>query len=168
MGRLVLFLGVCTVLAGCARDREADVRALLDGWFFLGETEHFTATRTCTGAVFRVEVPAPRPELDVLDSTAAAQIRFRAEGFAVLQVDGRTPHELVDELLLSPSGDMGRQTLSNASGAADCFGETPYRSTLREALTQQGAYLIYDAGSDSFMVLDDRRYRVFYVSGRHL
>ena len=162
--RRILFACLClVVLSTCARDREDDLRSRLDALFFLGETQHFASSRTCTGAVFRVRVPTLRPEVEIAQSPDAAQLMLRTRGLAAIQIEGYSPHDLVDAFLRTPSGDFGREALSTAAQAAECFEGTEFGSGLRTALTQPGATMVYDAQSDGVMVLDYRIYRLFYV-----
>ena len=163
-GRLLLCV-VLFVLPGCARDSEAAVRAQVGQWFFLGDALYFKSESQCTAAVYRVTVDRPRPQLRVATDPEVARAALRRNGVAALRIEGYSPHDLTDALLLSGDGGFGKQALHASALAAPCMKGTKAGARFFEALTRPGATLAYDAESEGVMIFDEMRYLLFYVAG---
>ncbi|MEL6210773.1 MAG: hypothetical protein AAFR44_11465, partial [Pseudomonadota bacterium] len=157
---------VLVVLAGCARDDEATLRATLDRWFYLGATAHFESRARCTGAMVFVTVDAPRPgRLTVHTDVSAASAAYAADGRAALRIPEASPAALTDQLLAAPDDALGTAILNAGALAAPCFEGAEASGLFREALERPGATLAYDAETGGVMVLDSARLRLFFAAG---
>ncbi len=152
-------------LAGCARDSEDAMRAKLDQWFFLGDLEYFKSQMRCTAAVYRLRVNETRRSLPVQTDVFAAKAMFSVTGLVAFRVEGHTPNDLTDTLLLSGRGTFGKQALGSAAQAVPCFKGSRADKWIRTALTRPGATLAYDRASEGVMILDPEARLVFYVAG---
>lgn len=152
-------------LSACERDDESALRSRLGQWFFLGDTEYFDSRLRCTGAVFRVTVDRPRVAMDVQNHPDRAKDALHREGVAAVRIDGMTPAELTDVMLLEGDGAFGKEALSAAALAGPCFDDEEASDLLHDALTRPGATILYDRGSKGLMILVSDRYRLFYVAG---
>lgn len=165
MRLLALLLAVGLALSACARDRETRVRGLLEPWFYLGDTLHFTSRRTCTAAMFRIAIDRPKPGLAVADDPEAARAALARTGVAALRMVGSSPHDLTDQLLLSGDGSFGRQALHAGALGGPCLEGTPAGRAFFLALTRPGATLAYEARNAGLIILDPVGMRLFYVAG---
>jgi len=156
---------VTLAVTACARDGEASVRARLDQWFFVTKTLYFKSQTRCTAAMFRVKADRPRPSLPVQTSPDAAKAALRARGVSALRIEGYSPHDMTDALLLSGEGTFGKQALHAGALAAPCLEGTETGALFYEALTRPGAVLAYEAENEGVMILDEVRLRLFYVAG---
>lgn len=162
-----LWLGLALLagLTACARNDEDGLRATLNQWFFLGDLEYFKSKTRCTAAVYRLRVVETRRSLPVQTSVADAKAAFSTTGLSAFQIEGFSPNDLTDALLLKGRGTMGKQVLAAAAQAVPCFEGTSAETKLRKALTRSGGVLAYDTGSEGAMVLDPVARLVFYVAG---
>ncbi len=160
---LVAFSGV--LLAACERDSEAEVRATLGQWFFLGQTAYFDSQSHCTGAMFHTNLNLPRPKIPIQTNVEAAKYALRADGLAAVRIDGRTPADLIDALRLSGDGVFGKHALEAGSLAGPCFQGVEIARDLYAALNRPSATLAYDMQRAGLMVLDPVQKRLFYIAG---
>ncbi len=160
-----MLLALLAGLTACARNDEAGLRSTLNQWFFLGDPEYFKSKSRCTAAVYRARVVEPRRALPVEGSVAEAKAAFLAKGLSAFQLEGFSPNDLTDALLLDGRGVMGKEVLAAAAQAVPCFEGTSAEVKLRKALTQVGALVAYDGGSEGAIVLDPVQRLVFYVAG---
>lgn len=158
-------LFACLTLAACSRDREDVLRATLADWFYIEETTFFESQMRCTTAVFKVSKTEPRPALIVHRDLAVAKSAFRAHGRAALAMVGFSPNDMIDALLLSGRGTMGKEALAAGAQAGSCLKGSGAEAALRSALTQDGAIIAYDQALDGLMVLDANQGRLFFVAG---
>lgn len=152
-------------LAACERDSESALRTKLGQWFFLGQTAYFESRSRCTGAMIHVTLAQPRANIAVQTNLEEAKDAFRADGMAAIQIDGMTPAQLTDALLLSGQGTFGKQALAAGALAVSCFQGTEIGALLFEALNRPGAMLAYDMQTTGLMILDPDEKRLFYVAG---
>ncbi|MGH1356865.1 MAG: hypothetical protein ACRBBS_17575 [Thalassovita sp.] len=150
-------------LAGCAIDKEQDVRAQVDAWIDIGDTMHFTSQMGCTAGVFRlssIEVKSPAPH--------AVTIR---EGLSLLKQVGVASFQTPD---LSPSDisaqinsvDMGVGTgiLTSGLGGRECL-EGDWRAAYTAALETKGGILIFKRDGNALVVVDRKTQRVYFARG---
>ena len=163
--RLLVSMAIALILSACARDGEADLRARLSQWFYVGDTSYFHSKARCTAAVFMLETATTRPGMPVYASANLAKQAFTGKGLSAFQMPGYSPNDLTDALLLTDRGTFGKEALAAAAQAVPCFEGSRAEAQLREALTRPGAILAYDRGSDGMMVLDPVAERLFYVAG---
>lgn len=153
------------LVAGCARDSEATVRARLDGWFFLGSTLYFNSEQRCTAAVFALEQGEVREALPVQRLPEDARTAFRIAGRTALRVADHSPSDLIEALLMTGDGALGKQALAAGSQGVACTKGVEAEPYFRAALTQKGAALVYDAELGGLIVLDPEQGRLFFVAG---
>lgn len=163
---LITLLALSVVLlAACERDSEAEVRATLGQWFFLGQTAYFDSQSHCTGAMFHLNLDRPRPNIPIQTNVAAAKYALRADGLAAVRIDGRTPADLIDALRLTGDGDFGKHAIEAGSLAGPCFQGVEIASDLYAAFNRPSATLAYDMQRGGLMVLDSDQKRLFYIAG---
>jgi hypothetical protein len=153
------------LMVACDRDDELALRSRLDQWFFLGSTLYFESRVRCTGAIIHVTTDRTRPALAVQGDPDSAKNALRAQGVAAIRVDGMTPADLTDAMLLSGAGTFGRQALAAGALAGPCFKEKRFSAFLHDALTRPGATMAYDSANEGLMILDPDRNSLFYVAG---
>lgn len=153
------------IASACARDSEAGLRRLVDRWFFVAKPLYFKSQSRCTAAVYRLSANRPRPALPVRTTPAAAKAALRDNGLSAIRMEGFSPHDLTDELLLSGEGTFGTQALHAGALAGPCLEGSPAKALFFAALTQPGAILAYEAGNEGVMILDEAAYLLFYVAG---
>ena len=153
------------VIAACARDREAALRSRLGELFFLGETEYFDSQIRCTGAMFRVTVDRPRIAMAIERHPDHAKAALSRNGVAAIQIDGMSPAELTDKMLLDGDGAFGKEALRAAALSGNCFEDREVNGLLHQALTRPGALILYDRHSEGLMILNSQQYRLFYIAG---
>lgn len=161
----VLAVFALCLISGCDRDKETALRSHLDQWFFLGKTAFFDSHMRCTAAVIYVTVDRPRPALAVQDMPELAKTALLANGVAAIQVDGMSPAQLTDAMLLTGAGDFGRQALAASALGNSCFEGTRFGMLFHDALTRSGALLAYESENAGLLVLDPVRSMLFYVAG---
>jgi hypothetical protein len=153
------------VLVACERDGEAAIRARLDQWFYLGNTVFFASRSRCTGALIDLESDRIRPSMAVQTTLDRAKSALAANGAAAIRIEGMTPTALTDALLLSGTGEFGKQALAAGALAVSCFKGTEMGDLLFQALNKTGATLAYDMQNSGLMILDPTARRLFYVAG---
>jgi hypothetical protein len=79
-------------------------------------------------------------------------------------MNGASPAEMTDALLLVGTGSLGRQALAAAALAGPCFNSIEIRQFFHVALTRPDAMLAFDTDSGGLMVLDPYRNRLFYAA----
>lgn len=158
-------LALCLVLVvGCARDGEDTVRARLEGWFFLGPTLYFNSEQRCTAAVFALEQRDVRKALPVQRLPEDARTAFRISGRTALRVADYSPNDLIDALLLTGDGALGKQALAAGSQGVACTKGAEAEPYFSAALTQVGATFVYDAELGGLIVLDPEQGRLFFIA----
>lgn len=151
-------------LIGCALHGEAALRAGLEDQFYIGDTLYFESKLTCTAAVFRADQNDPRPDFPLFDSLEEAQDTYVATGLAGLRISGKSPHQITDALLATPSGMLGQQALAAAAQVEPCI--TPAISRgLKFAMTRPGALLAYDRALSGLIVIDPLERKLFFAAG---
>lgn len=163
--RFILTILICTLLTACERDAEVALRSQLDQWFYLGTTAFFISRSRCTGAMIDLESDRMRPSIPVQTNPDRAKAALAANGVAAIQIEGMTPTALTDAMLLSGTGEFGKQALAAGALAVSCFKGTEMGDLLYEALNTPGATLAYDMKTAGLMVLDPGKRRLFYVAG---
>ena len=163
--QMLAALAMLALLSACARDREPHLRTMLDDWFHIGDTLHFTSHRRCTAAMFRLAIARPHDGFTVHDTPEEAVQALRDTGVSALRMERYAPHDLTDALLLSGDGFFGKQALHAGALAGPCLDGTPARTAFFAALTRPGATLAYEAENGGVMILDPVAMRLFYVAG---
>jgi hypothetical protein len=156
---------LAAVLSACARDDAAALDAHLSKWFTLEKMRFFKSKMRCTTAVFTLESPMPRPALSVQNDVDVARRQFRMGRLGAIRIDGYSPNDLTDALLLSNDGAFGKEALASVAQGKPCFVDTAAEQVLRRAFTRKGATLVYDRDSEGVIVLDPAAMVIVYVAG---
>ncbi|MCP3969967.1 MAG: hypothetical protein GY717_06565 [Rhodobacteraceae bacterium] len=115
--------------------------------------------------MIHVIVDRPRSNLSVQDHPDQAKTALRNQGVAAIRIDGMTPADLTDAMLLSGAGFFGKQALAAGALAGPCFDRSEIGAFLHDALTRPGATLAYDGVNEGLIILDPNRNRLFYIAG---
>ncbi|UWQ90262.1 hypothetical protein QEZ52_15985 [Aliisedimentitalea scapharcae] len=150
-------------LAGCAMDREADVRAQLDTWVELGATSYFQSTMECTAGVFATGSQYLSAPVQTVRSVRQGLLLMGHDIAVAFDVSGQTP-TLVSEAVMTADLPKGLGVLSSGVAAKGCMDDTLTRSYLA-ALHSDQAMLIFDPASNVMAVLDRAGERIFYARG---
>lgn len=157
---------MCTLaLLGCARNDKDELQARLSQWFDIVDARYFQSRMRCTAAVFRVESTDPKPSLAVQRDPDNARRAFDMGRIAAVQLNGRTPSDLTEAMLMNRDGRFGKQVLAAAAQSLPCLEDTAAEGALRAALTQEGALLAYDRVTEGLIVLNPVSAHLFYVAG---
>lgn len=157
-------LTAAMALGGCDLHRESKLKATLSAWFQLGATLDFESGPRCTAAVFRVRTNEVGPDLPMGESPSDAQGIYGLVGRAALQMDGVTPHQLTDTMLLANDGWFGKHALGAAAQVGPCLNDK-IEPGFHAAMTRPGAVLAYSAELDGVMVLDPVERKLFFAAG---
>jgi hypothetical protein len=149
--------------AGCAMDREAEVRARLAEWVEPGDTLWFRSTMDCTAAVFRTKTVTPSPDVQRVTSVRQGLLLLGHDVIVGFDVDGLSPTQVSEEVM---SADLprGLGVLSSGVAAKGCMDEQTTRSYL-SALHSDQAMLIFDPAGKVLAVLDRAGQRIFFARG---
>lgn len=156
--------GMILTLSGCDLHRESSLRATLSAWFQLGETLSFESGMRCTAAVFRARSNEVGPGLPMGDTPSEAQEIYGLVGLAGIRIDGVSPHQLTEAMLLANDGWFGKHALGAAAQVGPCLSDE-MQVGFRLAMTRPGALLAYSAELDGVMVLDPVDRKLFFAAG---
>ncbi|WP_424944200.1 hypothetical protein [Aliiroseovarius crassostreae] len=156
--------GILLTLGGCDLHRESSLRATLSAWFQLGETLSFESGMRCTAAVFRARTNDVGPSLPLGDSPSEAQGIYGLVGLAGIRMEGVTPHEMTEAMLLANDGWFGKHALGAAAQVGPCLNDE-IETGFRLAMTRPGALLAYSAELDGVIVLDPVDRKLFFAAG---
>ncbi len=163
-----LALAALAVLAGlglvaCALDKEAEVRARLDGWLLLGDTIYFDSTRECTAGVFALKGRSHRAGLIVVRDLRSG-ITWIQNGRAVaFDMPARSPTD-VSSALTTKDLPNGLGVLSSGVTGSNCMTQE-VKSAYVETLNARGGMLIFDTEDNALAIVNADRSRVFFARG---
>lgn len=100
-GGVLAALAAVITLGGCDLHRESKLKATLSAWFQLGDTLAFESGPRCTAAVFRARSNEIGPDLPMGQSPSDAQGIYGLVGRAAIRMEGVSPHQLTDTMLLA-------------------------------------------------------------------
>ena len=115
--------------------------------------------------MFRVTTDRTQPALVIQSRPDKAKDALRSQGVAAIRIDGKSPADLSDEMLLSGTGTFGRQALAASALAGACFKNQMISALLHDAVNRPGATLAYDSSNEGLIILDPGRGLLFYVAG---
>ncbi|MDU8926637.1 hypothetical protein RXV86_04490 [Alisedimentitalea sp. MJ-SS2] len=161
--RAGLALAGLLAVAGCDRHSEDDARAMLAGWFDLGETLYFKSQRGCTAGVFRVKTMDVKSRVPLFDNAEAVVVSGRQEGAFALSVPGKTPDKLFIELM-NVHRPTGVAIQAAGLEAKPCMNEKA-RNSFFAALNADPSVVVFSRPDASFAVLDPVRGIVVLTSG---
>ena len=163
--RLSAAVSLVLLLWGCARNSEAEVRTRLEGWFYLAETLFFNSEQRCTAAAFALNEIEVRNALPVQRLPGDARASLAIQGRTALQIEGYSPNDLIEGLLMMGNGALGKEALAAGAQGAACLAGRGATAAFQAALTQVGATIAYDRDLDGLIVLDPAQGRLFFIAG---
>lgn len=154
---------ILLVVAGCAKQKEEDIRTRLGNWVNLGETLYFYSSAGCSAAVFGLK--------STRISSTVARARTLQKGQKALElkqpvffdIKGESPHS-VTEQLMNASLHKGIGLISSGIAAKSCMTETLQAYYLR-ALLDENADLVFDPEDAAMIVVDGENRWLFYARG---
>lgn len=161
--RLALAGAALGLVAGCAREDEAGMRARLAQWFALGETVAFAARGDCAAGVFRLRGDAIGAALPVARSVAGMLRTLDRRGRAALDDRAQPPDAALVEIANADRA-TGTAMRRAALEARECM-DADTRVGFHAGLTAQGAMLAHDRESGTVMVIDRDAGRIFALMG---
>ena len=159
----LLALAALLTLGACDRHSEDEARALMGGWFDLGETLYFESNSGCTAAVFRVKSGDVKSRVPLFDSAEAVVVSGRLQQPFALSVRGKTADLLFLDLM---NADRPTGVAIQAVGikARDCMNDRA-RSTFFAALNADPSTVVFSLAETAFAVLDPVRGVAMLTSG---
>ncbi len=150
--RIVLATAVLTLLSGCMREDEAELRHRLERWFALGETLYFSASKECVAASFRLvqwQFKAPMP---IEHATPQALRTLSRAGLVALDNSSLAPDDALLDFVNSDR-TIGMGMRRAALEGRLCMNDDT-ESAFRYALDSPRAVLAFDAENAMLMLLD--------------
>ena len=160
---LALVLAGLLALAGCERHSEDEARALLSGWFDLGETLYFESRRSCTAGVFRVKSMDVKSRVPAFSTAEAVVMNGKQSGAFALKDTGKTADALFIDLM-NADRPTGVAIQSAGLEARPCMDEK-VRNAFFSALTADPSVVVFSRPDAAFAVLDPVRGIVVLTSG---
>jgi len=150
-------------LAGCALDSESEVRARLDGWVTLGETEYFESEMGCTAGAFELRQSRFKSKVASVD-TVEEGLRLLQQDWAVaFDLPGLSPSE-VSEVISSRNLSEGIGVLASGVSSRDCMSDEIRRRYLA-AVNAADSILVFDTTDNAMAIVDRVSRVVFFVRG---
>ena len=159
---LLALAGLLT-LGACDRPSEDEARALMSGWFDLGETLYFESQSGCTAAIYRVKSGDVKSRVPLFDTAEAVVISGHLQKPFALSVRGKSADALFIDLM---NADRPTGVAIQAVGihARACMNERA-RNTFYAALTADPSTVVFSRAAHAFAVLDPVRGVVMLTSG---
>jgi hypothetical protein len=160
---LILASVTALLIAGCARDDEAAVRARVQQWFSIGETLAFKASIGCATGLFRLTDFQIKSAMPQVRDVPQMLITLKLRGVVALNdVDQPPDQALVD--LANAERATGMRMRRVALEARDCM-EGRTESAFSYALVNPRAVLAYDRENQALMLLDPKTGVLIVVMG---
>jgi len=159
----ILALAGLLMLVGCDRHSEDQARAMMGGWFDLGETLYFESQRGCTAAVFRVKSNDVKSRVPLFDSAEAIAAGGQQNEAFALSVRGKTADVLFIDLM-NADRPIGVAIQTIGLGARDCMSDQA-RNTFFAALNADPSTVVFSWSKETFAVLDPVRGIAMMTSG---
>ena len=150
-------------VAGCDRHSEDDARALLAGWFDLGETLYFESQSGCTAGVFRVRTMDVKSRVPLFGSAEAVVASGRQDDAFAVSVSGSTADKLFIDLM-NAHRPTGVAIQAAGLAARECMNEKA-RNSFFAVLNADPSVVVFSRAEASFAVLDPVRGIVVLTSG---
>lgn len=161
--RVLALLAGLAAVAGCALDKEADVRARLDGWLMLGDTLYFESNRDCTAGLFALTGRTHRSGLKVSRNLSNGITWIRQGRAVAFDMPGRSP-TYISERLTTEDLPNGLGVLSSGVTTTHCMTEE-VKSAYVETLNAAGGLLIFDTEDNALAIVTADRSHVFFARG---
>lgn len=151
------------VVAACAREDEAAMRARVERWFSLGPTLAFAARGDCAAGAYRLASAEIKSAMPVAGSVEEMLLVLDREGRAALDYAEQAPDKALVELANAEraTGMKMRRIGLEARACMDADTEGGFRA----ALLRPGAVIAFDRESGTVMVMDTEAGRLFAVMG---
>lgn len=152
VSQLALAAIAVAMLAACARDDEAAMRARLGQWFSLGGTVSFAARWDCAAGVFVLRSDSIGAAMPVTGSVAEMLATLTRQGRAALDDPAQAPDAaLVD--LANAERATGYALRRAALEARACM-DADAGAAFHAGLTAPAAMLAFDRSSGTVIVID--------------
>jgi hypothetical protein len=152
VARILTILPALAVLAACALDQPATVRAFVDRWAWAGAQTYFASSRRCTAAVYRLTNGTMRTgSLRVYDTRQGVAMLRR--GRAVAFADPSHSTDAVSQGVMSADLHTGLGMLSSATVPRACMSDV-VAAGVHRILTTPGVVTVYDPGENVLLLLD--------------
>ena len=150
--RLIAGAMAVIMLTGCEREDENVLRDRLAGWFSIGETLSFHATRGCAVGAYRLINMHVSSRMQVVSGVPQVPSVLKQRGAVAVNDPRQAPDDSLIELANSNrSWGMGMRRVA-LEGRQCMNAET--ESAFRYALDNPGAIMAYDAEHATFILLD--------------
>ena len=150
-------------LSGCAQMQEADARAILERWFWLGENVWFSSDRECTAAIYQLRGGEVKSTLNPEGRVGAALAGLERHGVMALSHPEGTPDEAFVEVMNQnrPTGVALQEAVFSARACMDEAAE----GVFHQLLSSQGALLVFDREAGVAAVMDGEARLVVLAAG---
>jgi hypothetical protein len=152
-----------TGLAGCAMDKEDEVRARIGDWVTLGDTSYFKSTMDCTAGVFDVEGVRITSLITKARSVATGMTLLKEGEAVAFDVKGLSPNA-VSEQIMSKDLPQGIGVLSSGISGKNCMSD-PVKNAYLRALLDPDSVLMFDPDGNVMAVLDRSNEKLYYARG---
>lgn len=149
------------LLPACQLDDPAEVTRFAEEWFEVEEVKHHDSKARCSATVLRMA--SAELHASVYPVAGAEQAVFMmSHGMpVVLQVDGRSPHEL-STAIMSAELARGVGIVNTVTGAEPCMSDVVAAGT-SELINTPGAVTIYDPERLALIFADPQRRTAVYL-----
>lgn len=156
-------LALAGLVAGCAMDSEAELRAEIGDWVDPGATLYFKSHMSCTAARFETRSPRPLPKVAMATSLDAGLRHIAAERTVGFALEGASPTQ-ISEAVMSADLPGGIGLLSAGVGGKDCMDDAE-KARYFAALNDPAVMMIYAPQSDMLLLLDVAAKEVIVMRG---
>ncbi len=150
--RALLVPLVLLALAACARMDEAGARAILERWFWVGETVYFKSTRSCTAAVYALRSGDVKSTLAPEENVRAALAAMKRGQVMALRHPEGTPDEAFIAVM-NQERPVGVALQDAAFSARACMDEVN-EGVFHQLFSTPGALLVFDNQAGVVAVMD--------------
>ncbi|VAW01874.1 hypothetical protein MNBD_ALPHA07-1736 [hydrothermal vent metagenome] len=151
------------LIASCARVDEAQMRARLTQWFYIGDTLSFGASRGCAAAVFKLADFQLKLAMPQVQSVPQMLISLSSRRVAALNDPTQPPDQsLVD--LANAERTTGMRMRKVALESRNCM-DVRTESAFSYALVDPLSVLAYDSENETLMLLYPRAGVLVVVMG---
>ena len=150
-------------LGACAQMQEAEARAILERWFWLGENVSFSSTRDCTAAVYELRSGDVKSTLAPEARVGAALAALERRSVMALRHAEGTPDEAFVEVM-NQSRPVGVALQDAAFSARACMDEQA-EGVFHALLSTKGALLVFDREAGVVAVMDGESRLVVLAAG---
>lgn len=151
-------------LAGCAMDKEDQVRAQLDRWVSLGATGYFKSAYDCTAAVIDARSDQIKSAILVVSSVNEGLMHLRRGRAVAFDVPNLSPNGVTEQLMAADVSE-GVRIVASGVAARNCM-EDSTQAVFFAALNAPEGVLFFDPQGNALAVLDRAEALIFFARGR--